>query len=213
VYARFRSDFWDAPPDDWAGTTLHPDGYVSTRDSTLDRRVIPLAEPVYTNGRPEADGEHKRFKPHVLSHVGGMPLFSDELIATLRKLGATGETANVIYRGFNKAAYDTPQPGYKRFFARPEFELPYAASVDFLPESVPANFGICSMLRVPTESLVRIDNKLSDDRWYEIALDVPTSREMRRLRKSVMLEPIFRCGGALHQVLSEFEAAIDELRA
>jgi hypothetical protein len=120
----FRPAFWDVPPEDCVGALLEADGSVALPDPDLYRRVVPLSEPLYTSGRPEAGGEHSRHKPHLLQ-AGGIPIVSDELLATLRRLGAEGETATVVYRGFNKAAYDNVQPGFRRFLPRPEYEMPY----------------------------------------------------------------------------------------
>src|SRR5262249_1584354 len=130
---RYLPPFWDEPPEDCVGALLQPDGHVALRDSSLYWRVVPLSEPFHTIGRPEADSETSPSRPHLL-RAGGVPVVSDELFAALWQLGAEGETAPVIYRGSNKAAYDTVQPGFRRFLPRPEYEMPYSGGFEFLPE-------------------------------------------------------------------------------
>jgi hypothetical protein len=210
---RYLPGFWDSPPGDCAGALLAADGHVALRNSDLYWRVVPLGEPLYTLGRPKADSEHSRYKPHVL-HAGGIRIVSDELLATLRRLGAEGETGTIVYRGFNKAAYDTVQPGFKRFLVRPEYEMPYGGGIEFLPEAVPEHFGVCGMLRsrkgLP-DRVPGIQRNLGEDRWYDIALALNLCSELRRLRRSVLLTPIFRRGGVTHRWVSELEAAVRAL--
>jgi hypothetical protein len=212
---RFLSAFWDAPPEDCAGALLAPDGHVSLRDASLYWRVVPLTEPLYTRGRPESDGEHSRHKPHVL-HAGGIPIVSDELLAALRQLGAEGETGEVTYRGFNKAASDTVQAGFRRFLPRPEYAMRYTGGFEFLPEGVPGDFRVCAMLRSRTASPGQgpdIPPHLAEDRWYEIALALGPGQALRRSRSRILLTPIFRINGATHRWVSELETALEVLRA
>jgi hypothetical protein len=212
----YSGGFWDDPPADCAGALLASDGYVALPDATLNWRIVPLSEPLYTIGRPEADSEHSRFKPHVLSHKGGVQVVSDELLATLRNLGAEGQTAPIIYRGFNKKAYDTVQPGFRRFLPQPEYQMRYTGGIEFLPTGVPREFGICSMLRIPKglpETIPGIQRNLAEDRWYDIALALDACQELRRLRRSVLLTPMFSRGGETDSWVSTLESAVEELQA
>jgi hypothetical protein len=212
---RFLPKFWDDPPEDCAGALLAADGHFALRDSALYWQVVPLSDPLYTLGRPEADSEHSRYKPHLL-HAGGIPVVSDELFAALRQLGAEGETAKVIYRGFNKAAYDTVQQGFRRFLPRPEYEMPYSGGFEFIPEGAPGDFGVCGMLRFRNglpERVPGIPRNLAEDRWYDIAVARGPCEELRRSRRRLLLTPIFRRGGATHRWVSELEAAVEELLA
>jgi hypothetical protein len=211
----FLPGFWEDPPADLAGALLVPDGHVALRDSALYWRVVPSTEPLYTLGRPEADSEHSRYKPHLL-HAGGIPIVSDELFAALRPLGAEGETGKVIYRGFKKAAHDTVQQGYRRFLPRPEYEMPYCGGFEFFPEAAPIDFGVCAMLRFRKglpDRVPGISRNLAEDRWYEIAVALSACQELRESRRRIPLTPIFRLGGATHRWVSELEVAVEELRA
>jgi hypothetical protein len=212
---RYLPGFWDSPPQDCAGALLVADGHVALPNSDFYWRVVPLSEPLYTIGRPEADSEHSRYKPHVL-HAGGIPIVSDELFATLRQLGAEGETGKITYRGFNKAAYDTVQPGFQRFLVRPEYEMPNGGGIEFLPESIPEDFAVCGMLRSRKGLPERVPGSprnLAEDRWYDIALTVTLCGELRRLRRRVLLDPIFRRGEMTHRWVSDLEAAVEALKA
>jgi hypothetical protein len=212
---RYHPSFWDSPPDDCVGALLAADGHVALRNSDLYWSVVPLNEPLYTIGRPEADSEHSRYKPHVL-HAGGIPIVSDELFATLRQLGADGETGKIIYRGFNKAAYDTVQPGFRRFFVRPEYEMPYGGGIEFLPDAVREDFGVSCMLRSRKgfpDRLPGVQRNLAEDRWYDIALMINLCGELRRSRRRVLLHPVFRRGGMTHRWVSDLESAVEALKA
>jgi hypothetical protein len=211
----YRPEFWDAPPDDCAGALLAADGHVALRDANLYRRVVPLPEPLYTIGRPEADSEHSRYKPHVL-RAGGIPIVSDELLLILRELGADGETGKITYRGSNKAAYDMVQQGFCRFLPQPTYDMPCSGGIEFLPEAVPDDFGICSMLRSPAalpEQVPVVPGNLAEERWYDIALALGRCVALRQGRRRVLLVPVFRRGGMTHQWVSIFQAAIEALRA
>lgn len=214
---QFATEFWDNPPPDCSGGVLQPDGHVSVADATLNWRIVPLSEPLFTSGRPEADSEHSRFRPHVLNHAGGIPIISDELLATLRQLGVAGETAPIIYRGFSKKAYDTVQPGYKRFLVQPEYEMPIRAGFDFLPETMTADFAFCSLRRthgsVPEVRVPGISRNMAEDTWYEIALATNLCGELRQLRKSVLIDPIFSRSGPTFEWVTQVEAAVQALRA
>src|SRR5262249_52980077 len=126
------------------------------------------------------------------------------------------ETAPVIYRGSNKAAYDTVQPGFRRFLPRPEYEMPYSGGFEFLPESVPGDFGVCALLRrrggLPGQ-VPGIPRNLGADRWYDIAVSLELCRELRGSRRRVLLKPIFRRGAVTHRWVSELEAAVESLKA
>jgi hypothetical protein len=213
----YLADFWKSPSEDCVGGLLGSDGGVALPDATLNWRIVPLSEPLYTIGRPEADSEHSRFKPHVLGHEGGIPIVSDEFLGTLRKLGATGDTGTIIYRGINKAAYDTVQAGFKRFLIRPEYEMPYAGGLEFLPEEVPEDFGICCMRRVhkggPREIRIPgIKRNIAEDTWYDIALSAVLCGEILRLRRKVILDPLFRRNGATYRWVAELETAVEALK-
>jgi hypothetical protein len=210
----FLPAFWDDPPEDCVGALLAADGGVTLRDSALYWQVVPLTEPLYTFGRPEADCEHSRYKPHLL-HAGGIPIVSDQLFAALRQLGAEGETGEVIYRGSNKTAYDTVQQGFRRFLPRPEYAMPYSGGFEFLPEAVPGDFGVCAMLRFRKglpDRVPGIPRNLAEDRWYEIAAAASRCAELRKLRKRPLLTPLFRRGGATHRWATELETAVEELK-
>src|SRR5206468_886204 len=127
--------FWDAIPDDCAGGYLWPDGSAPCPDD----RILPLDRPCYVTGRPACDDGV--FKVHVF-HACGVPVVSDSVLAALRALGAQGDTAPITYRGVNKAAYDTVQPGYQRFLVRPEYVTPYHSTfeIEFLPIGIPEQF-------------------------------------------------------------------------
>lgn len=215
LFVDYSEGFWAYPPEDCAGAILAADGGVALADATLNWRIVPLSDPLFTIGRPETDGGNSRFKPQVLSHKGGVQVLSDELIATLWKMGAKGQTAPIIYRGFNKKAYDTIQPGFKRFLPQPEYQMPYSGGIEFLPTSVPSEFGVCSMLRIRKglpETIPGIQRNLADDRWYDIALALEQSLELRRQRKRVLLKPIFCRGGETDRWVSKLESAVAELK-
>ena len=213
LYVSYGPDFWVKPPEDCVGGSLWPDGSISLPDSNPHYSFVPIGEPFYSNGRPEMSGEHCAGKPHVIQG-GGITIVSDGLLETLRKLGAKGETAAIIYRGFNKAAYDTPQKGYQRFLVQPEYDMLDTGDFDFLPDSIPADFGICGVRRTrvytsPPGSTGQPWEKLSCD----IILSAKLCLELERLRKSVIKHPIFALGGATHQWTSAFKAACDALMA
>ena len=159
----YLPDFWVSPPQDCVGGSLWPDGSISLLASNPHRSFVPIGEPLYSNGRPEMSGEHCQGKPHVI-FGGGITIVSDGLLETLRKLGAHGETAEIVYRGFNKAAYDTPQPAYKRFLVHPEYDMPDTGDFDFLPDSIPADFGICGAAGLE---------------FFRLMLDPPANRSKR----------------------------------
>ena len=209
LYVSYPADFWVNPPEDCAGGSLWPDGYLSLPDCHPHRSFVPIGEPFYSNGRPEMSGEHCAGKPHVIQG-GGITIVSDGLLETLRKLGAQGETAEVVYRGFNKAAYDTPQPGYKRFLVQPEYDMPYTGDFDFLPDSIPADFRICGACRtgVYPSSPGSTDQPL-DEPERDIILSAKLCLDLERLRKSVIKQPIFALGGATEQWVSAFKAACE----
>jgi hypothetical protein len=198
--ASFERAFWDNLPNDCVGSLLAADGGVRLRDARDYNRVIPLAEPLYTCGRPEGDAEPRRNRPHVL-FGGGIPIVSDELLATLRRLGAKGEVAQITYRGHSKKAYDTVQEGFKRFLVQPTFDMPYEGAFDFLPQGVAEQFGICTMFRTQGERA-----------WYEITLDRDKTDELRRLRRTVLLAPVFARDGVTHQWVTRIDAAVQRLK-
>jgi hypothetical protein len=211
--ASYRPEFWAALPDDIAGAVLAPDGHVAVSDPTLRWRVVPLTDPLHISGRPEADGGRAGAKPDLV-RAGGVPIVSDGLLAALRRLGADGETGQVLYRGANKAARDTVQPGYQRFLPRPWYELPYRGGIEFLSEGIPDDFGVCGVLRFPQglpERLPGISRDLSEDRWYDIALTPDRSAELLRSRERAVLRPLFRCGGVTHRWVSALEASVELL--
>ncbi len=211
----FLPEFWDDPPEDCSGALLAADGHVALRNSDMYWQVMPLTESLYTLGRPEADSEHPCYKPHLL-HAGGIPIVSDELLAALKQLGAEGETGQVIYRGFNKVAYDTVQQGFRRFLPRPEYEMPYSGGFEFLPDVVAGESGVCAMLRFRKglpDRVPGISRNLAEDRWYDIAVAPGPCEKLRRSRRRILITPIFRRGGATHRWVSDLEAAVEELRA
>ena len=56
-------------------------------------------------------------------------------------------------------------------------------------------------------------HNLADDRWYDIAVDLNVAAELRCLRRSTLMEPVFLLGGATHEWVSRLESVVDELRA
>jgi hypothetical protein len=93
---------------------------------------------------------------------------------------------------------------------------PCTGGLEFLPEAVPDEFGVCAMLRIPTglpERVPGILRNLAEDRWYDIAVAAGPCEELRRRRGSVLLTPIFRRGGSTHRWVSELKAAMEELTA
>ena len=119
-------------------------------------------------------------------------------------------------RGFNKQAYDTVQPGFKRFLPQPEYQMPYTGGIEFLPTEAPGEFGVCSMLRIRKglpETIPGIQRNLAEDRWYDIALALDPCQELRRLRRRVLLTPMFFRGGATDAWVSALESAVEELKA
>lgn len=205
---RYLPEFWNAPPEDCVGALLAEDGHMALRDAGLYWRVVPLSEPLNTSGRPEGDGEHSRHKPHVI-RAGGIPIVSNALLETLRQLGAEGDTGEIIYCG-KKAAHGTVQQGFQRFLPRPEYEMPSPGGIEFLPESVPVEFGVCGLLRNRKGATGIPENAMGDE-WYDIALPIRLCEELRRLRTDVLLTPIFHIGGVTHRWVSELEAAVAEL--
>ena len=125
---------------------------------------------------------------------------SDGLLSTLIKLGASGATADIIYRGHNRAAYDTIQRGFKRFLVQPHYQDNQNLAIDVLPADVPADFEFCSLRR-----------SSGDRSWYELALSLPRALELLRLRRTVLLRPLFRNGGAMHTWLRTADEAIQRL--
>jgi hypothetical protein len=213
----YSSDYWSKAPDDCVGGLLKPDGHLGLVDPNLYWRILPLSEPLYCCRRPEADAEHSRFKPDVLGHAGGIPIVSDGMLSTLRSLGAVGETATIIYRGPKRAALDTVQEGFKRFLIRPEHDMPILDSVEVLPVRLPDEFGICCMRRVRTEPLIVTyehgsTRNLAEDSWYEIAISIRLCDELRRMKRNVLLTPIFRHGGPTHDWFCQLKSALDALK-
>ncbi len=93
------------------------DGYLKLKHQAA---LVPISEPFYTLGRPEQE-----LVPGGTSYcmsAGRIPIISDNVYRTLKSLGAVGQTANLIYRGFSNKAYDTIQEGYRRFLPSPVFE-------------------------------------------------------------------------------------------
>jgi hypothetical protein len=138
-------------------------------------------------------------------------------LATLRKLGAKGDTATIVYRGFSKAAYDTEQPGFKRFLIRPEYEVPISRGFEFLPTAVPDHFEICCLRRTHAGEqqdirVAGIDRNLAEDTWYDVALSSNTCFELLRLRRTVSLTPIFHHDGPTRSWVSELASAVVGLR-
>lgn len=211
----YSPEFWQDPPEDCRGAILVVNGHVSISDRDKLRKIVPLSEPLYINGRPDADEEHSRVKPHLI-YAGGIPIVSDQLFATLRDLGAVGQTAQIIYRGFSKKSFDRVQPGFRRFLIEPQYDMPFDNSFDFLPKDVPTDFGICCRLRSWREDVVqhvKARRNLADDRWYDIAVDLSVAAELRHLRKSALMEPVFLLGGATHEWVCRLESVVDELSA
>ena len=103
-----------------------------------------------------------------------------------------------------------------RFLIQPVYELPVTGGVVFLPESIPEHFGVASVLRsrkgLVATTASGVPPYSDDESWYEIALGFDQCREMRRLRKSVLVEPIFRRGGTIQCWLSKFATDLDVLK-
>ena len=130
---------------------------------------------------------------------GGIPVVSERLLSTLKKLGTQGETADVIYRGHNKAAYDTVQKGFKRFLVEPQFKFD-EYHIDTLPKTVPNDFDFCCLLRSRWGGT-----------WYDLALSFQKAEELLRLRRSVFLDPLFRNNGVMHNWLKKLDSDFEEL--
>ena len=114
------------------------DGYLKLKDQIA---LIPISEPFYTLGRPE-----RELVPGGTAYcmsAGRIPVISDAVYRTLESVGAVGQTAELIYRGFNKKAYDTVQEGYRRFLPSPVFEWHSENDESLkLTEPVPSVFAI-----------------------------------------------------------------------
>jgi hypothetical protein len=205
---RVHDDFWERIPADCAGGFLRVDGYVSFPQGITHWKLVPLSEPLYTDGRPDSDVDHSRHQPHVLSSGGGIPILSNRLIRDLEQLGVVGEAARIIYRGCNKKAYDTPQPGFKRYLPNARFEMIDDVGMDFLPENVPDDFPISGVLRHHANSW-----RDQSERWYEIALPLEKCLELREMIPGILFSPIFRRDGVLHQTQLEFAAMIAAVNA
>ena len=93
------------------------DGYLKLKDQIA---LIPISVPCYTLGRPE-----RELVPGGTAYcisAGRIPVISDAVYRTLESVGAVGQAAELIYRGFNRKAYDTVQKGYRRFLPSPVLE-------------------------------------------------------------------------------------------
>ena len=62
------------------------------------------------------------------------------------------------------------------------------------------------------ERIAGIQRNLAEDRWYDFALTINLCGALRRLRRRVLLEPIFRRGGRTHRWVSDLEVAVGALK-
>ena len=124
--------------EDVIATYLWYDGYLKLEDQVA---LTPISEPFYTLGRPERE-LFPGGTPYCMS-AGRIPVISDAVYRTLEFVGAVGQSAELIYRGFNRKAYDTVQEGYRRFLPSPVFEWhsEYDESL-YVDEPVPSVFAI-----------------------------------------------------------------------
>jgi hypothetical protein len=200
--------FWEDPPDDCAGAILSGDGYVDTPRRKNPAQLTPASDPFYITTRPEFDAEHARSTIHLI-HADGLLLVADGLLAWLTSIGAEGDTAPVIYRGHNNWAYDTVQPGFKRFYPRPTHDMPVIfhgyPDIDFLPEAVPADFTCCGML---SHSVDFRGDKHAD---YKMVVGKSLLRQLHLNYPLMPLEPVFRWRGTTHQWVTEFDKAMQRL--
>jgi len=194
----YKNRFWMKPPEDCIGAVLRPDGYVGLPPDAPRLRILSMSEPFYIQGRPE--GEPRGHRPDLMS-AGGIPIVSDCLLSTLRGLGVGGQTQEIIYRGANKAASNTIQPGFQRLLIDPQFSLTGDARVRFLPEPTPDGLGICCVL-----------NPNSSREQYEIA--VPTSKRSAVLTPHMNLgiEPIFRSTGLMNEWFERLNLGVKQCR-
>lgn len=208
VMPKYPTDFWEVnTPKDCVGALLGAGGSVSVATPNAYSQITPISSPFFINGRPELDSESRSRRKPCCLEAGGIPIVSDEMLATLQHLGAQGETADIIYRGSSKRGYDMPQPGFKRFLISPAYEMPGQGDCefDFLPEGVPERFGICCMLR--TKHYERSGTSAR----YEVAVESPAVHELRKFQPSAFLTPIFRRGGPIHQWVTKFEELVQPL--
>lgn len=154
------------------GAYLWYDGYVALPDKS---RYIPITEILYTEGRPEREAV-----PGGTSYcipAGGIPLLSDRLYRALVSLGAEGTVGEVVYRGFSKKDYDTPQRGVRRFVPTPAYSATHELSlVAELPEELPRVFAIvttCYIKRPTPRTQTEIHIGLSAHALNELACELP----------------------------------------
>lgn len=202
--------YWDYIPEDCAGATLASDGYVATNHRASFATIVPPSEPFYTIGRPAFDAEHERGTIHVIS-TSGLLLINGGLLRWLKSVGAEGETAPVIYRGANKAAYDTVQTGLKRFYPSPCYEVPIQlhgyCDIDLLPSAVSEDFTCCGLITN------MVDFRGFRHREYEMVINKLLIPELQKYYPKVLLQPVFRSGGNTHQWVTTFDLAMHRLGA
>ena len=160
----YHDRFWDEIPDECAGGFLSVDGYVSFPPGIDSYHIVPMGEPLYTNSRPDGDADHSRHQPQVLSGGGGIPILSNRLISALKQLGVEGEIAILVYRGFNKKAYDTRQPGFKRYLPQARFEMIDEIGMDFFAGRDAGRFSSLCRAETPQHAVARPDRTVVRDR-------------------------------------------------
>lgn len=155
------------------------DGYLKLEHQTA---LIPISQPFYTLGRPE-----RELVPGGTSYcmsAGRIPVISDAVFRALESLGAIGQTANLIYRGFNKKTYDTVQEGYRRFLPSPVYDW-HSEKEDslHLPEPFPSVFAIKQTRKVVLPE-PRIDTQ------YHIGLSRESVAAVARVIPRLLLVPL-----------------------
>jgi len=148
------------------------DGYLNLQNRAA---LIPISEPFYTLGRPEKE-DVPGGTAYCIS-AGRIPVIKDVVFRALESLGAAGQSANLIYRGFNKKAFDTVQDGYRRFLPSPVFEWHMENDESFkLTEPIPNVFAIKqtkSVLRPEPEIRTEYHIGLSRESVVEVAKSIP----------------------------------------
>lgn len=145
---------------------------------------VPITEPFYTQGRPEREAVPGGTRDCI--DVGGIPIVSQRLYHWLCILGAQGRTAELIYRGHNKQAYDTAQEGYCRFLPTPIYSGSNKERllVD-LPRALPAVFAIHADRHVKApEPGIRTE--------YHIGLSLPALNKLQKVMPTIGVAPLLR---------------------